>query len=71
VFFKSGETVVSPWHDVPLHADASKGLLNFICEIPKESKAKARAYARAARAISARIDAQRAPRRAKPRLRRG
>jgi hypothetical protein len=37
---------VSPWHDVPLHADAAKGLLNFICEIPKESKAKARRGAR-------------------------
>jgi len=42
VFLKSGDTVVSPWHDVPLHADAAKGLLNFICEIPKDTKAKAR-----------------------------
>jgi hypothetical protein len=42
VFLKSGETVVSPWHDVPLHADSAKGLLNFICEIPKNTKAKAR-----------------------------
>jgi hypothetical protein len=43
VFLKAGPTVVSPWHDIPLYADASKGLLNFICEIPKETKAKARA----------------------------
>lgn len=43
MFLKSGDTVVSPWHDVPLHADAAKGLLNFICEIPKNTKAKARA----------------------------
>jgi hypothetical protein len=49
VFLKSGDTVVSPWHDVPLHADKAKGLLNFICEIPKETKAKARAQ-RAGRA---------------------
>ena len=47
MFLKSGDTVVSPWHDVPLHADAAKGLLNFICEIPKNTKAKARARAAA------------------------
>jgi len=46
MFLKAGSTVVSPWHDVPLYADASKGLLNFICEIPKETKAKARAGCR-------------------------
>ena len=45
MFLKSGDTVVSPWHDVPLHADAAKGLLNFICEIPKNTTAKARARA--------------------------
>ena len=40
LFLKHGDTTVSPWHDVPLYADASKGLFNFICEIPKETKAK-------------------------------
>ncbi|GAQ85351.1 inorganic pyrophosphatase [Klebsormidium nitens] len=29
---------VSPWHDIPLKA--GDGLYNFICEIPKETKAK-------------------------------
>eukprot|EP00270_Netrium_digitus_P002636 TRINITY_DN129_c0_g1_i1.p1 TRINITY_DN129_c0_g1~~TRINITY_DN129_c0_g1_i1.p1 ORF type:complete len:361 (-),score=99.15 TRINITY_DN129_c0_g1_i1:204-1136(-) len=33
----SGSTI-SPWHDIPL--EAGDGLLNFICEIPKESSAK-------------------------------
>ena len=42
MFLKSGADVVSPWHDVPLYADASGKVLNFICEIPKETKAKAR-----------------------------
>lgn len=39
VFFndKSGATV-SPWHDIPLYTD--DGLLNFVCEIPKETSAK-------------------------------
>ena len=30
---------VSPWHDIPLWAEEGK-LLNFICEIPKETSAK-------------------------------
>ena len=34
---KSG-TLVSPWHDIPLFA--GEGLLNFVCEIPKETSAK-------------------------------
>ena len=42
MFLHAQETVVSAWHDVPLYADSAKGLLNFVCEIPKESKAKAR-----------------------------
>jgi hypothetical protein len=42
VFLKSGDTVVSPWHDVPMHADVGAGTLNFICEIPKNTKAKVR-----------------------------
>ena len=29
---------MSAWHDVPLYA--GDGLLNFVCEIPKESAAK-------------------------------
>jgi len=38
IFFKEGDKTISPWHDVPLHND--DGTVNFICEIPKESKAK-------------------------------
>ncbi|PSC76323.1 inorganic pyrophosphatase [Micractinium conductrix] len=40
IFFKQQKdgAVVSPWHDIPLYA--GDGLLNFICEIPKESAAK-------------------------------
>lgn len=34
----SGGKSVSAWHDIPLWAE--DGLLNFICEIPKESSAK-------------------------------
>ena len=30
---------MSPWHDIPLWAEEGK-LLNFICEIPKETSAK-------------------------------
>lgn len=36
--FTQGETLVSSWHDVPLYA--GDGLLNFVCEIPKETSAK-------------------------------
>jgi inorganic pyrophosphatase len=40
VFFKaSGGATVSPWHDIPLYAGGD-GLLNFVCEIPKETSAK-------------------------------
>ncbi|EFN57176.1 hypothetical protein CHLNCDRAFT_56094 [Chlorella variabilis] len=40
IFFKQQKdgAVVSPWHDIPLYA--GDGLVNFICEIPKESAAK-------------------------------
>jgi inorganic pyrophosphatase len=33
---------VSPWHDIPLYAAAGAdgGLINFVCEIPKETSAK-------------------------------
>ena len=34
----AGGKSVSAWHDIPLWAE--DGLLNFICEIPKESSAK-------------------------------
>jgi inorganic pyrophosphatase len=36
--FCTGGKNVSAWHDIPLWAE--DGLLNFICEIPKESSAK-------------------------------
>ena len=37
-FYKKDGKRISPWHDVPLkNADGS---FNFICEIPKETKAK-------------------------------
>lgn len=39
VFFKTSGTTVSPWHDIPLYAGGD-GLLNFVCEIPKETSAK-------------------------------
>lgn len=29
---------ISTWHDIPLYQEG--GLLNFICEIPKETSAK-------------------------------
>ena len=38
IFFNEDGKAVSPWHGVPLkNAD---GTFNFICEIPKETKAK-------------------------------
>eukprot|EP01023_Acetabularia_acetabulum_P044525 TRINITY_DN4473_c0_g1_i2.p3 TRINITY_DN4473_c0_g1~~TRINITY_DN4473_c0_g1_i2.p3 ORF type:complete len:272 (+),score=58.77 TRINITY_DN4473_c0_g1_i2:1068-1883(+) len=41
IWFKQGETEISPWHDIPLFAENSEtGLLNFVCEIPKETSAK-------------------------------
>eukprot|EP01026_Neomeris_dumetosa_P007568 TRINITY_DN12340_c0_g1_i1.p1 TRINITY_DN12340_c0_g1~~TRINITY_DN12340_c0_g1_i1.p1 ORF type:complete len:271 (-),score=48.34 TRINITY_DN12340_c0_g1_i1:330-1142(-) len=41
IFFKQGDKEISPWHDIPLFAEAKEtGLLNFVCEIPKESSAK-------------------------------
>lgn len=38
MFFKAAGTTVSPWHDIPLYA--GDGLVNFVCEIPKETSAK-------------------------------
>ena len=40
IFFKDGEKVISPWHDVSLYND--DGTLNAIIEIPKETMAKVR-----------------------------
>lgn len=39
VSFKNSENVtISPWHSIPLYA--GQGLLNFVCEIPRNSSAK-------------------------------
>ena len=38
IFFSEDGKPVSPWHNVPLHN--ADGTVNFICEIPKETKAK-------------------------------
>ncbi|CAG9463118.1 unnamed protein product [Pedinophyceae sp. YPF-701] len=38
IFFKDGDKTISPWHDIPLKN--GDGTFNFVCEIPKESKAK-------------------------------
>jgi len=40
IFFQEGGKPISPWHDIPLFVEGSTDTLNFICEIPKESKAK-------------------------------
>ncbi|EYB89441.1 hypothetical protein Y032_0232g3059 [Ancylostoma ceylanicum] len=40
VFVKGPDGVLSPWHDVPLYADASKKIFNMIVEIPRWSNAK-------------------------------
>jgi inorganic pyrophosphatase len=29
---------VSPFHDIPLHADAAKGIFNMVVEIPKNTR---------------------------------
>lgn len=31
---------ISPWHDIPLHHFKDQNIFNFICEIPKWSRAK-------------------------------
>jgi hypothetical protein len=38
LFLSHKGTTVSPWHDIPLYAGS--GLVNFVCEIPKETAAK-------------------------------
>jgi 3'-phosphoadenosine 5'-phosphosulfate synthase len=37
---QAGGSIKSAWHDVPLYADASQSLVNFIVEIPMYSTAK-------------------------------
>lgn len=39
-YSESPDGVVSPWHDVPLYADASKKIFNMIVEIPRWTNAK-------------------------------
>lgn len=34
------DTLVSPFHDIPLWADKEKGIVNMIVEIPKTKQAK-------------------------------
>jgi len=38
-FFYDGKQI-SPWHDIPLYSDSTKKWVNFICEIPKWTRAK-------------------------------
>lgn len=38
LFLETKGTTTSPWHDIPLYA--GEGLVNFVCEIPKETAAK-------------------------------
>jgi inorganic pyrophosphatase len=37
VFYKDGDKIISPWHDIPLK---NGEFFNFINEIPKNTKAK-------------------------------
>lgn len=37
VFYKDGDKIISPWHDIPLK---NGELFNYINEIPKNTKAK-------------------------------
>ncbi|KAI0094326.1 inorganic pyrophosphatase [Irpex rosettiformis] len=37
---KNDHTVVSPFHDIPLFADANNGILNMIVEVPRWTNAK-------------------------------
>ena len=38
MYFSEGGKAISPWHDIPLSSGGST--YNFVCEIPKETKAK-------------------------------
>jgi inorganic pyrophosphatase len=40
LFFEKDGKRVSPFHDIPLHADAAKGIFNMVVEIPKNTRAK-------------------------------
>ena len=35
-----GSKTISPWHDIPMKVTGKEGLVHFVCEIPKETKAK-------------------------------
>lgn len=39
-YIEKNGTVISRWHDIPLFADESKTLLNFVVEIPRWTNAK-------------------------------
>eukprot|EP01101_Sappina_pedata_P010035 TRINITY_DN6221_c0_g1_i1.p2 TRINITY_DN6221_c0_g1~~TRINITY_DN6221_c0_g1_i1.p2 ORF type:complete len:281 (-),score=138.34 TRINITY_DN6221_c0_g1_i1:118-960(-) len=40
IFFEKDGKKISPWHDIPLEADASKKLFNFVVEIPRATNGK-------------------------------
>lgn len=40
LFFEKDDRRISPFHDIPLHADAEKGIFNMVVEIPKLTRAK-------------------------------
>uniref|UniRef100_A0A0N5A6M7 inorganic diphosphatase n=1 Tax=Parastrongyloides trichosuri TaxID=131310 RepID=A0A0N5A6M7_PARTI len=40
IFFKQGENVINPWHDIPLFADEGRKIYNMIVEIPRFTNAK-------------------------------
>lgn len=40
VYFKGPNGYISPWHDVPMYADASKNIFNVVIEIPRWTNAK-------------------------------
>ncbi|BEJ11459.1 hypothetical protein CspHIS471_0108810 [Cutaneotrichosporon sp. HIS471] len=40
LFIEKDGKVVSPFHDIPLYADESKGILNMIVEVPRWTNAK-------------------------------
>ncbi|KAI0347721.1 inorganic diphosphatase [Trametopsis cervina] len=40
VFIEKDQTVVSPFHDIPLFADANNGIFNMVVEVPRWTNAK-------------------------------
>lgn len=40
VYIEKDGVPVSPFHDIPLFADAEKGILNMVVEIPRWTNAK-------------------------------